>query len=321
LAYEQDKRLRWAVLAGFGLGLAVATRSFNLAVVPVFALYLLVSWWREGHSLKLGGKLALAWGLPLAGWLGLILWWNWARFGTPFETGYGGELQNFDTPLLKGLYGQLFSPGKSLFLYNPVLLLAIAGWPFLWRSRLRRETALVGLAVSVIYILIYSMWHDWQGGGVWGPRFLVPILPLLLLPVAGLIQGLVDWWQGKHRAGYFLALLSLLTIGLSFGVQLLGVVINYQVYAAVYKDEVIFRQMVFNPPDSPLIKHLELWQAGENPDFAPRFYHDTPFARLTGVWQSSFWLIFLGVLGFGLLVWLRSYLSEKSRANPEVAQT
>lgn len=313
LAYNKEKRLGWAVLIGFSLGLAVATRTFNLAIVPFFVLYLLLDWWSSGPKLKPGIKLLVTWSAPFAAWLALVLWWNWARFGTPFETGYGGELQSFDTPLLKGFYGQLFSPGKSLFLYNPVLVLAVAGLPFVWRSRLKREITLLALLVSLVYVLLYSMWHDWQGGGVWGPRFLVPLLPLLLLPVAGLIEGLAESWQGKRPgvAGYCLTVLALLTVGLSFLVQLLGIVINYQIYATVYKDEAVFQQVVFNPPASPLLKHLELWQAGERPDFAPRFYHDTPFARLTGVWQSAFWLLFLGVLLFGGLNLLQLYLSKR----------
>ncbi len=305
LAYRQDKQLRWAALAGFVLGLAVAARSFNLAIAPLFGIYLFVIWWQAGPKFGPGIKLGLSWGLPLLGWLLIIGWWNWARFGTPFETGYGSEAQAFDTPLVKGLYGELFSSGKSIFLYNPLLVLALAGIPALWRRKY--GAGLLGLvgSISLVYLLIYGMWHDWHGGGVWGPRFLTPLLPLVLLTLAPLLQMLGELRYKQYWATLLLALIAFITIALSFGIQLLSIIINYQVYAAEYgKDDNLFQRVIFNPPDSPILKHLQLWQQADRPDFAPRFYHDTPFARFTGTFQSASWLLFLGLLSWALLVGL-----------------
>jgi len=61
--------------------------------------------------------------LPVLLFLALALGYNFMRFGSLFQTGYGG-MAVFSTPLLVGLYGLLFSAGKSLFLYAPIVALA-----------------------------------------------------------------------------------------------------------------------------------------------------------------------------------------------------
>jgi len=307
LAYRNQPLQRWAILAGFSLGLAVATRSLNLAILPVFLLYFLTLWWQSGRSYRVGLKLALAWGTPLLGWLLVVGWWNWARFGNPLATGYGVELDGgFTTPLWEGLYGLLFSPGKSIFLYNPVLLLGLAGIPGLVKAQGGKGILLLVGGISLSYLFLYSLWYDWFGGGVWGPRFLVPLLPLAFLPVAALFDLLskVSWrsFSRKMLPALGLGVLSFFCIILSFLIQLLSVVVSYQLYASQYaKDGTLFAQMIYQWPFSPILKSLEYWQNGTRPDFAPRFYHDTPFARFTAFFQSGAWFLLLVVLGLALL--------------------
>jgi hypothetical protein len=60
-----------------------------------------------------------------------------ARFGTPFETGYGRQAtpEAYGTPLWVGLYGLLVSSGKGVVWFAPALLLAPAGWRRLHRMQ------------------------------------------------------------------------------------------------------------------------------------------------------------------------------------------
>lgn len=37
-------------------------------------------------------------------------------------------------------------------------------------------------------LALYSRWHLWEGGWCWGPRFLVPVIPLLALPIAAVVD-------------------------------------------------------------------------------------------------------------------------------------
>jgi hypothetical protein len=102
-----------------------------------------------------------------------------------FRTGYEKE-PGFSTPLLEGLGGILFSPGKSIFLYAPVLFLAPVG---LWLM-FRRGDASGKLTVALVLaevaagLVFNSLWWAWTGNFAWGPRLIMPILPLLIWPLA-----------------------------------------------------------------------------------------------------------------------------------------
>ena len=126
--------------------------------------------------------------------------YNWARFGTPLESGYGAQATPaaYTTPLLVGLYGLLLSSGKGVMWFAPALWLAPRGWQAMRRgsrsagslaARLglndpRGRAALGGALAWVAGLLLYSRFQHWAGDGSFGPRYLVPFLPLAFLPVA-----------------------------------------------------------------------------------------------------------------------------------------
>jgi hypothetical protein len=113
---------------------------------------------------------------------------NWLRSGNPLTFGY--ESQAFDTPPWEGIAGMLFSPGKSIFLYAPPLILSLVFFPRFWRRERRLAEAM--LLATGIALLFYGSWWAWHGGWCWGPRFLVPLIPLWVLPVG---EGLVKTEQ------------------------------------------------------------------------------------------------------------------------------
>jgi len=142
----------------------------------------------------------------------------------------------------------LFGVEKGLFVYNPILLASLLAFPLLWRRWLAE--AMVVLAVFALHALVYAGWHDWRGGVAWGPRFLVPLLPLLVLPLAPLLAWLGDAdhrrpeegasaemqphavpgkaWKRAVGAG----LLAL--AGISIAVQVLGSAVSFLRYGQAY---------------------------------------------------------------------------------------
>jgi 4-amino-4-deoxy-L-arabinose transferase-like glycosyltransferase len=165
----------WLVGLGTGVGVLFRTDSMLLLGVGLLLLPAFVPWRRLLRQ-------------PWA-WVGLILpivaavawtgWYSMIRDGTPIPQVYGGS---FRTPLLHGLYGLLISRGKSLFVFNPFLLLAIPGAVVLWR-RDRALTVLV-LVLVAARVLFFARWSAWYGGVAWGPRLLMPVVgPLSLLAV------------------------------------------------------------------------------------------------------------------------------------------
>jgi hypothetical protein len=164
-------------LAGLGIGGGVLFRSDSLPLLGVGLLLLpafvpLRRLQREPWAL-----LGLA--LPIVAALAWTSWYAMLRDGTLIPKVYGGS---FTTPLSKGLYGLLLSHGKSLFVFNPFLLLAIPGAVAFWR-RDRAVTTLLAVLV-IARVLMFARWTDWFGGVAWGPRFLMPtVVPLALLTV------------------------------------------------------------------------------------------------------------------------------------------
>ena len=67
----------------------------------------------------------------------LLMAYNLARFGSPFDTGYHFDSgEGFTTPIWQGFWGLLFSPYRSVFLHTPLFIAsAIAFVPFVRRHR------------------------------------------------------------------------------------------------------------------------------------------------------------------------------------------
>lgn len=176
--YRRHERPRDGLLAGAALGAAILLRPINVLVIPALFAYLLpddLRVWRDPRALL---RRWLAPGAFTLCGVAVQVWYNVFRFGRPFASGYEPGLRFAPW---EAWLGFLVSPGRSVFLYNPLLLLAIPGAVMLAR-RLRRETVLLG-AVSVGHAFVYGFWHEWHAGQSLGPRYLLPALPLLTLLV------------------------------------------------------------------------------------------------------------------------------------------
>jgi hypothetical protein len=124
---EADER--WAGRAGLPLALAVAARYADIALVTVLAIGVAVRWPRRIPHL-------VAWAAPVAV---LVLAYHWACFGSPLRQGL---TPRFSAPWGEGHLGLLVSPGKGLFVFTPIALIAVAGLrarAALRRSRARRH--------------------------------------------------------------------------------------------------------------------------------------------------------------------------------------
>jgi hypothetical protein len=144
------------------------------------------------------------------------------RFGAPWRTGY--FFATFSHPLAAGLYGLLLSPAAGLFIYVPLLPLALIGlFLAMRRLPLLASTALVLLALR---ILVYAKWYGWAAYWAWGPRYLVPAMPVLAV---GLIE-VCRRWSGLQSGVKAAVALVLAVSGL---VQVVGAAIGYE-HAAMF---------------------------------------------------------------------------------------
>lgn len=180
------ERPRWTMTAGAGCAAAAAclVRIDSTILVTAASLWLLLS------SRKLGPRkmifTAIAGGLPLLGAAGVTAWYDTVRFGSWLNNGHAHDPAiKGTTALWYGLAGNLISPGKGLIIYAPPLLIAFVGWRYLMREH-------TGLTLTVlggfsVYLIFVSRLTNWSGAEAWGPRFLVPSLPLLLLPLGSML--------------------------------------------------------------------------------------------------------------------------------------
>jgi 4-amino-4-deoxy-L-arabinose transferase-like glycosyltransferase len=168
-----------AAIAGIFLGVALWVRPSHLIAAPVFFVALLLRDRKKG----LTAAFTLAVVVGIFG--GAYLVRNQIYFGNAFEFGYpdvaegGRHLNTFRTPLATGLFGFLLSPGKSVFLFAPPIVLAIAGLRRLWRRD--AGLAVVAAGSPLIYLLFFARYTQWEGGYCVGPRYLVPSLVVLCL--------------------------------------------------------------------------------------------------------------------------------------------
>jgi 4-amino-4-deoxy-L-arabinose transferase-like glycosyltransferase len=182
---RQQQTIILAALAGVILGVAVWVRPAHVIAVPVFFLALLL----RDREKSILPAITLAAVVALFG--GAYLLRNQIYFGNPMDFGYpevaegGKHLNSFETPLATGLYGFLLSPGKSIFLFAPLLLLAIPGVFKVAKRNI--GLAIVAGGTPLIYLLFFARYTQWEGGYCVGPRYLVPAIALLCLGLGPVI--------------------------------------------------------------------------------------------------------------------------------------
>jgi hypothetical protein len=186
VAVPAARRTHMAALAVglWGGALVNAKLVFGLSVIAAAAQ---LGWHLRRDRprlLRAGGFL----GLGLVPGAVMAMFYNWVRWGSPLRSGYSPFLDEFfgHGQLSMGLQGLFLSPGTSVFLYSPPLVLALAGIGEAWRRRRFTMVAIAATAVPVI--LLYGSYAFWQGGWNWGPRYLVFVLPLFLLPLGFLFE-------------------------------------------------------------------------------------------------------------------------------------
>ena len=97
----------------------------------------------------------------------------------------------------EGFAGYLVSPGRGIWWYSPILLLALGAPVELPAGRWRESWLPLGL--TVLFALSYAAIRrvTWTGGTGWGSRYMLPLVPFLMVAALPLIDRALNsprWW-------------------------------------------------------------------------------------------------------------------------------
>ncbi len=217
-----DRHRPWAM--GLLIGLAALARPTLIVVAVPFGLALMAEAWerldvRRREPRFRGGasgygapselveaffRPALAFGLPLLGAIAVTGWWDWVRFGSPLETGYG--IAWITEPLAtireQGLFSTTHVPpnlalfigggftvqeafpwlvpsvqGHSILLTTPALLIAVG-------ASVRDRLNLVLWGAVILTAIPVFMYYGGGGANTYGYRYAMDFVPFLLVLVA-----------------------------------------------------------------------------------------------------------------------------------------
>jgi hypothetical protein len=188
---------RRPLVVGLLIGLTALARPTLLVVAVPFGLTLLA-------EAKDRVKVAVAFSLPLFGALAVTGWWDWVRFGSPFETGYDiawitGPLQALRD---QGLFSIVHVPtnlalfigggytvrdafpwlvpsvdGHSILLTTPALLIAVG-------AGLRERVNQVMWSAAILAAIPVFLYYGGGGADTYGYRYAMDFVPFLLVLVA-----------------------------------------------------------------------------------------------------------------------------------------
>ncbi len=202
------------ILLGLMFSGAFLTKAVAIFTLPMLFLVLLPPF----EVIKAHKRFFLFMTLYLiAGLIGGIVLIESGILGTRYNfASVTSALSNFELSfVIESLLGYQISFGRSVWFYSPILLAGFIGAYLYWKQGKWRF-----VLPPVLTILIFSIWYgsslrfDWLGGWGWGPRYMMPLLPILMLYLLPVIKQLTTRTRQVLFSG--LALFSV-------GVQFLGV--------------------------------------------------------------------------------------------------
>ena len=268
-----QRRFFFSASAGLFLGLSIFAHPTSLIFLPAFLIFSFFRVMR--HDLKNFILLVTV----LATMLLLVGLVNYLRFNSFIEFGYGYFSTLAAHNGWAGLIGLLISPGAGLVFYLPLAVLLPLGAKYMYKQ----NAALFFLSAYIImanwiYVGTLSFGAEpisWSGGVAWGPRYLIPVLPFIMI-----ILGFVIIHANRKRP--FLRTTVIILCVAGFYVNLTGILIWFQyglMYGwlqeglAAYPNSLDI--ITWYPPYSPIVLHTKALLSNFVSSVDPIQYADT----------------------------------------------
>jgi accessory gene regulator protein AgrB len=216
----QTGNTRALLIGSAALGLNLLTRlttGLDLLAAGVFLLLVLlfeheaaVVWGRLRTYIKIAAPVYAMFGLIDR----LYQYYRFGSFTNTYVTIFAQEYHRLDptlppnypweTPFHVGFLGPLIAPEKSIFLFDPLLVLTILISILAWKrfSPQVRAYVLTAFLLLLAYISFYAKYTVWSGDFAWGDRYvstaaeLAAFISVPLLLRHGLQLGRLVWFAG-----------------------------------------------------------------------------------------------------------------------------
>ena len=220
---QRRKEVLWLLFGTLTLVIAALSKEVVLIALPILLVLGLPNWKtlvQRPRDILIIVLILIILGLSL-------------RFALVFYKSQFEALANRYQPLIrlagiiKGLpgswypaLGYLFSPARGIFWYSPILILAL-GSPFIL-SRNRWRESILPLAMMFCFVIIYGAARQgvWHGGTGWGSRYMVPLVPFLIIGSLPLVDKILH--SNKLLPKLLLAFLVASSLLIQFG----GIYVN-----------------------------------------------------------------------------------------------
>jgi hypothetical protein len=216
LEWVESGRRRALFTGSAALGLNLLTRLTTGVDLLGCAVFIVLALWLAGTRgpalLDRAKDYALV-TLPVYGFFLLLdRLYQFYRFGS-FTNTYAGIFARewrardpnlpasfpFSAPFHSGFFGALFSPEKSIFLFDPLLILMLLVVAVGWRrfTPAMKAYTIATSAMLLAYIAFYARFFEYGGDSAWGDRYVsttVELVALLAVPL------LMQLWRQLGRA-------------------------------------------------------------------------------------------------------------------------
>jgi len=179
---------QWRRWAWFGIAITVTmiamlSKESALIILPMFVLLALpnLAMFRQHRKQALIAAISVL-ALIVLAVIGLLAFKEAGamltryRFMAQFRSLVAGLPASTD-----GLLGYFVSPGKAIWWYSPITMLALASPILLPRARWRESWLMLGTVFWFGLIYAANKGDIWFGGAGWGARFMLPIIPFLMI--------------------------------------------------------------------------------------------------------------------------------------------
>ena len=112
--------------------------------------------------------------------------------------------------ILAASFGLLFAPGVGLFIFSPILITVFFSFPDFFRKN--KSECLLLLSMLVLNVIYHADLGAWHGFVAWGPRYLLMVVPFLLIPLGASLEK-------RNKKFMLLLILTLGALGVLFNLS------------------------------------------------------------------------------------------------------